>query len=67
VKVALPERASLELRFGDPDYLDAAKLERELRRVADICHQCRRCLPLCPTFPKLFELIDASESEFAGV
>jgi glycerol-3-phosphate dehydrogenase subunit C len=67
VKVQPPERPSAELHFGDPDYLDATKLERELRRVGDICHQCRRCLPLCPTFPKLFELIDASESEVAGV
>jgi len=60
VKVSSPERPSADLRFGDPDYLDAEKLERELRRVGDICHQCRRCLPLCPTFPKLFELTDAS-------
>ena len=61
VKVAPPERAvGASSRFGDPDYLDPAKLERELRRVGDICHQCRRCLPLCPPFPKLFELIDAT-------
>lgn len=67
MKVQPPERPSAELHFGDPDYLDAAKLERELRRVGDICHQCRRCLPLCPTFPKLLGLIDASETEVAGV
>jgi hypothetical protein len=54
LKVLPPERPSAELRYGDPDYLDAEKLERELRRVGDICHQCRRCLPLCPSFPKLF-------------
>ena len=41
--------------------------QRELRRVGDICHQCRRCLPLCPSFPKLFELVDASEDEIAGL
>jgi Fe-S oxidoreductase len=67
LKVLPPERPSTELRYGDADYLDPAKLERELRRVADICHQCRRCLPLCPAFPKLFDLIDASETEVAGV
>jgi Fe-S oxidoreductase len=67
VKVPPPEHASTELRYGDPDYLDAEKLERELRRTGDICHQCRRCLPLCPSFPKLFELIDASPEEVAGV
>jgi Fe-S oxidoreductase len=67
LKVLPPERPSAELRYGDPDYLDAEKLERELRRVGDICHQCRRCLPLCPSFPKLFELVDATDEEVAGV
>lgn len=67
MKVSPPERPSTELRYGDPDYLDAARLETELRRVGDICHQCRRCLPLCPSFPKLFELIDATPDEVAGV
>ncbi len=67
MKVLPPERPSTELRYGDPDYLDAAQLETELRRVGDICHQCRRCLPLCPSFPKLFELVDASPDEVAGV
>ena len=67
MKVEPPERPSADLRYGDPDYLDARKLERELRRVGDICHQCRRCLPLCPSFPRLFELVDASDDEVAGV
>jgi len=35
--------------------------------VGEVCHQCRRCLPLCPAFPRLFELIDASEEEIRGV
>jgi len=56
-----------ELHYSDPEYLDDAALETELRRVGDICHQCRRCLPLCPSFPKLFELVDASEQEVAGL
>ena len=67
MKVALPERASGDLHYEDPDYLDPAKLERELRRVAEVCHQCRRCLPLCPSFPRLFDLIDATPDEVAGV
>lgn len=67
MKVQPPERASTEVRYGDPDYTEPAALERELRRVGDICHQCRRCLPLCPAFPKLFELVDATEEEVAGV
>jgi Fe-S oxidoreductase len=67
VKVDLPEKPSTEWRYDDPDYGDWAKLERELRRVGEVCHQCRRCLPLCPAFPRLFELIDASDHEIAGV
>jgi Fe-S oxidoreductase len=67
VKVAAPELPSTEWSYDDPDYRDAAKLDRELRRVAEACHQCRRCLPLCPSFPTLFELIDATPLEVAGV
>jgi glycerol-3-phosphate dehydrogenase subunit C len=67
VKVELPERASADLHYEDPDYRDPVKLERELRRVAEICHQCRRCLPLCPSFPRLFDLIDATPAEVGGV
>jgi Fe-S oxidoreductase len=67
MKVTPPETPSSELDYRHPDYLDPEKLERELRRVGDICHQCRRCLPLCPSFPKLFELVDASDDEIAGV
>jgi glycerol-3-phosphate dehydrogenase subunit C len=67
MKVTPPEHPSSDLHYGHPDYLDAEKLERELRRVGDICHQCRRCLPLCPSFPKLFELVDATDEEIAGV
>jgi len=67
VKVELPEKPTAAWDYRDEAYWDAAKLERELRRVADICHQCRRCLPLCPSFPTLFELIDATDREVAGV
>jgi Fe-S oxidoreductase len=67
MKASTPEHASGSLHYDDPAYLDPAKLERELRRVGDICHQCRRCLPLCPAFPKLFDLVDAREDEIAGL
>jgi glycerol-3-phosphate dehydrogenase subunit C len=67
MKVQPPERPSEALRYDDAAYSDPASLERELRRVGEICHQCRRCLPLCPTFPKLFELIDATDREIEGV
>jgi Fe-S oxidoreductase len=67
MQVPPPDKPSREWSYDDPDYWDAAQLERELRRSGDICHQCRRCLPLCPAFPRLFELVDASETEIAGV
>ena len=34
-----------------------------MRRAFDICHGCRRCLNLCDSFPKLFDMIDESENE----
>jgi len=67
MKVGLPAKPTADWRYDDPDYGDAAQLETELRRVAEICHQCRRCLPLCPSFPTLFDLIDATDREVAGV
>ena len=67
MKVDLPAKPSGSWSYDDPDYWDAAEIERELRRVGEICHQCRRCLPLCPSFPKLFDLVDATDQEIAGV
>ena len=41
-------------------YLDAGALDDELRRVAGVCHTCRRCEDLCESFPRLFDLIDGA-------
>lgn len=65
--VEAPDTPTVEWAYNDPEFWQAEALERELRRVGDICHQCRRCLPLCPSFPKLFELVDATPDEIAGV
>ncbi|MEI6558152.1 MAG: heterodisulfide reductase-related iron-sulfur binding cluster [Rhodospirillaceae bacterium] len=46
--------------WQSPDYYDEAKLETELRRVFGHCHDCRRCFRLCASFPRLFDLIDAT-------
>ena len=51
------------LDFNHPDFLDAKKLDDEMRRVFDICHGCRRCFNLCDSFPKLFDMIDESKDE----
>lgn len=44
------------------DYTDPAKLDAEMRRVFDVCHGCRLCFNLCDSFPRLFDLIDDSET-----
>ena len=56
------------LNQNDPDFWNGDKLNRELERVFDICHTCRRCVSLCNAFPTLFDLIDESETmEVDGV
>ena len=47
----------------DEEFLDRSSLDAELTRVFEKCHDCRRCLPLCPSFPSLFESIDRHEQE----
>jgi Fe-S oxidoreductase len=56
------------LNWRDPAFYDHAALEKELERVFDICHGCRRCFSLCNAFPTLFEAVDATaEGEVAAV
>jgi glycerol-3-phosphate dehydrogenase subunit C len=56
------------LGWQEPQYYDAAALEKEQERVFDICHGCRRCFNLCNAFPTLFDLIDETKSgELADV
>lgn len=44
-------------------YWDGADLLSEERRQFDICHGCRLCFNLCPSFPALFELTDAVDGD----
>ncbi|HLJ62871.1 MAG TPA: heterodisulfide reductase-related iron-sulfur binding cluster, partial [Stellaceae bacterium] len=56
------------LDWQDPDFFDPQKIEAEMQRVFDVCHGCRRCFNLCDSFPRLFDLIDKSETgELDGV
>jgi glycerol-3-phosphate dehydrogenase subunit C len=56
------------LGWQNPEFYDPAALEKELERVFDICHGCRRCFNLCNSFPTLFDLIDESKTgELDGV
>ena len=42
----------------DAEFLERGALDAELTRVFEKCQDCRRCLPLCPSFPSLFKSID---------
>ncbi len=54
--------------WKNPDFIDEAKLDAEMRRQFDICHGCRRCFNLCDSFPRLFDLVDAAgDEELRGV
>ncbi|NQV57005.1 MAG: glycerol-3-phosphate dehydrogenase [Rhodospirillales bacterium] len=61
-----PSRHAIAWR--DAAFYDRDDLDKELRRVFDICHGCRRCFNLCDSFPRLFDMIDDCESgELDGV
>lgn len=51
-----------KLGWEEPAFYDAAALDKELHRVFDVCHGCRRCFNLCNSFPTLFDLIDNSKT-----
>ena len=55
-----PTRHPLDWR--NPEFYDEALLNKELERVFDICHGCRRCFSLCNAFPTLFDAVDAAAS-----
>jgi Fe-S oxidoreductase len=61
-----PTRHAIDWR--NPEFYELAAVEKELERVFDICHGCRRCVSLCAAFPTLFDLIDEGKSgEIDGV
>ncbi len=53
-----PTRHALD--WKGPEFFNPAALEKEMERVFEICHGCRRCVSLCGAFPTLFDLVDAS-------
>ena len=56
------------LDWQNPDFYNEESLHKEMERVFDICHGCRRCVSLCQSFPTLFDLVDESETlEVDGV
>jgi Fe-S oxidoreductase len=56
------------LDWKSANFYDEAQLDKELERVFEICHGCRRCVNLCTAFPTLFDLVDGSPTlEVDGV
>lgn len=56
------------LDWESPAFYSEPALFKELERVFDICHGCRRCVSLCNSFPTLFDLVDSSSTmEVDGV
>ncbi len=54
--------------WQNPDFYDEGLAMKEMERVFDICHGCRRCVSLCQSFPNLFDLVDATDDgEVHGV
>ena len=50
----------------DPEYWDEDALIAEEKRVFEICNGCRLCWNLCPSFPALFNAVDALDTADEG-
>lgn len=48
---------------SNPAYFDADDARAERDRVFDLCHGCRLCWNLCPSFATLFDLIDTEHGD----
>jgi len=55
-----PTRHALD--WKNPEFYAQESIDKELHRVFDICHGCRRCVSLCNAFPTLFDLVDESST-----
>ncbi len=61
-----PKRHPIDWKGAE--YYDEEAVFKEMERVFDICHGCRRCVSLCTSFPTLFDLVDESPTmEVDGV
>jgi glycerol-3-phosphate dehydrogenase subunit C len=54
--------------WKNPTFYDEGEALKEMERVFDICHGCRRCVSLCQSFPTLFDLVDnTDDGEVHGI
>jgi glycerol-3-phosphate dehydrogenase subunit C len=51
----------------EPRYFDESDLRQEMLRVFEICHSCRLCFNLCPSFPALFKHVDAHDGDVTAL
>jgi len=53
----------------DPRYYDVKDLRAEAERIFGLCADCRLCVKLCGSFPKLFDAIDdyCTEGKYSEV
>ncbi len=49
-----------------PDFFDLDAVDKEMRRIFEVCHGCRMCFNYCPSFPSLFKAIDGHEEKGDG-
>src|SRR5579859_840750 len=56
----------LSYNSTEAKYWDRAGLDKEVERVFDICNGCRLCFNLCPSFPTLFDAVDALDERLHG-
>ncbi len=57
----------LSYNSTEAKYWDRAGLDKEVERVFDICHGCRLCWNLCPSFPALFDATDRNDGNVRGL
>lgn len=53
----------LSYNATEAKYWDRRGLDQEIERCFDICHGCRLCFNMCPSFPALFDALDARDGD----